>query len=106
MKRAADQVTFYGAAGGQARLWQGGSQVEAPVIQFDQRQRRLMARGAGQGAAMAVPAVLGRGEAARCGAGSGGAVRVTRPELNYSDEARKAEFSCGGEGGKDAWTLS
>src|SRR6266851_3344188 len=95
MKRAADQVTFYGAAGGQARLWQGGSQVEAPVILFDQKQRRLMARGAGQGAAMAVHAVLVRGEAARSGAGKAGAVRVTSRELNYSDEARKAEFSGG-----------
>src|SRR5258708_9757681 len=57
-----------------------------------------MARGAGQGAAMAVHAVLVRGEAARSGAGKAGAVRVTSRELNYSDEARKAEFSGGVQG--------
>ena len=27
-----------------ARLWQGASQVEAPVIQFDQKEKRLVAR--------------------------------------------------------------
>jgi lipopolysaccharide export system protein LptA len=50
------------------RLWQGGSQVEAPVLEFNQKQRRLVARGDGTGAAMAVHTVLvsagaaGRGE--------------------------------------------
>src|SRR5260370_17190044 len=44
---------------------------------------------------MGVDAVLVRGEAARSGAGKAGAVRVTSRELNYSDEARRAEFSGG-----------
>jgi lipopolysaccharide export system protein LptA len=102
LKRAEDQAIFYGGAGRPARLWQGGSQVEAPVLQFEQRQRRLVARGEGQGSPMAVHTVLvGRGSgkagAAKAGAGNGGAVRVASRELIYSDESRKAEFSGGVE---------
>src|SRR5258707_8182184 len=51
-------ATSGGAAGSPARLWQGASQVEAPVLQFEQKQRRLLAHGEGQGAPMAVHAVL------------------------------------------------
>ena len=102
LKRAEDQAIFYGGAGRPARLWQGGSQVEAPVLQFEQRQRRLVARGEGQGSPMAVHTVLvGRGSgkagAGKAGAGNGGAVRVASRELIYSDESRKAEFSGGVE---------
>ncbi|RSL15849.1 lipopolysaccharide export system protein LptA [Edaphobacter aggregans] len=114
-KRAADTAIFYGEAGRAARLWQGGSQVEAPVLQFEQKERRLVARGAGQGAPMAVHAVFvnsGAGKvdssnSAKAGGTSGGkigvgkevgraqVVRVASRELIYSDEARKAEFSGG-----------
>jgi lipopolysaccharide export system protein LptA len=101
MKRAADQTIFYGEAGRPARLWQGGSQVEAPVLQFEQKQRRLVARGEGQGSPMAVHTVLvGRGAGTGAGkpdAGKSGAVRVASRELVYSDEARRAEFSGGVE---------
>ncbi len=47
-----------------ARMWQsgapgeGGSQVEAPVLIFEQAQKRLTAHGAGGGAPMAVHTVL------------------------------------------------
>jgi lipopolysaccharide export system protein LptA len=100
LKRAADQTIFYGGAGKMARLWQGGSQVEAPVLQFEQKQRRLTARGEGQGSPMAVHTVLvgnssGKAEAGKADTGRGGAARVTSRELVYSDEARKAEFSGG-----------
>src|ERR1700722_17637241 len=100
LKRAADQTIFYGGAGRLARLWQGGSQVEAPVLQFEQKQRRLVARGEGQGSPMAVHTVLvghgsGKAGAGKSGAGNGGAVRVASRELVYSDEARRAEFSGG-----------
>ena len=100
LKRAADQTIFYGGAGRPARLWQGGSQVEAPVLQFEQKQRRLVARGEGQGSPMAVHTVLvghgsGKAGAGKAGAGNGGAVRVASRDLVYSDEARRAEFSGG-----------
>jgi len=102
LKRAADQAIFYGVAGRPARLWQGGSQVEAPVLQFEQKQRRLVARGEGQGASMAVHTVLvghgsGKAGVGKPDAGKSGAVRVASRELVYSDEARKAEFSGGVE---------
>ncbi len=100
LKRAADQAIFYGGGGRPARLWQGGSQVEAPVLQFEQRQRRLTAHGEGQGSPMAVHTVLvghgsGKGAVGKADAGKGGAVRVASRELVYSDEARRAEFSGG-----------
>lgn len=111
-KRAADMAIFYGEAGRAARLWQGGSQVEAPVLQFEQKERRLVAHGAGQGAPMAVHAVFvnsGAGKvdsssSSKTSAGKVGVgkevgraqvVRVASRELIYSDEERKAEFSGG-----------
>ncbi len=108
-KRAADLAIFYGETGRRARLWQGGSQVEAPVLEFEQKARRLVAHGAGQGAPMAVHAVFvnsaaGKGDSSKASGGKTGVspevgraqvVRVTSRELTYSDEARRAEFSGG-----------
>lgn len=108
------QITiFHGGAGRPARLWQGASQVDAPVLQFEQKQRRLLAHGEGQGAPMAVHTVLvGAGASSSAGkadarktqdatgriAGGGGktdVVRVVSRDLVYSDMARTAEFSGG-----------
>ncbi len=110
-KRAADLAIFYGEAGRAARLWQGGSQVEAPVLQFEQKARRLVARGAGQGAPMAVHSVFVNSGAGKTDsdsskasggkvgvgqeAGRAQVVRVASRELTYSDEARRAEFTGG-----------
>jgi lipopolysaccharide export system protein LptA len=58
LKHDSQTATFHGVAGKPARLWQGASQVDAPVLQFEQRQKRLLARGEGQGAPMAVRTVL------------------------------------------------
>ncbi|MCU1319485.1 MAG: OstA family protein [Edaphobacter sp.] len=97
LKRAADLAIFYGGVGRPARLWQGGSQVEAPVLQFEQKQRRLVARGEGQGLVHVVMVNNGSGkaEAGKASGGRTGAVRVTSRELIYSDEARRAEFGGG-----------
>jgi lipopolysaccharide export system protein LptA len=114
LKHASQIATFHGGAGAPARLWQGASQVDAPVLQFEEKERRLLARGEGQGAPMAVHTVLVRGgssepsakpDVARTKAGPGkliaGAkadvVRVASRELVYSDEAMKAEFTGGVE---------
>jgi lipopolysaccharide export system protein LptA len=104
---------FHGMAGKPARLWQGASQVDAPVLQFEQKQKRLRAYGEGQGAPMAVHTVLVSAgsspasvkvDVAKPGTAAGkvaGAdrktdvIRVASRELTYSDEARKAEFTGG-----------
>jgi lipopolysaccharide export system protein LptA len=124
MKHDSQVAIFYGAPGQRARLWQGASQVDAPVLQFEQKQRRLLAHGEGQGAAMAVHTVLvGNGDG-QPGTGKGGTgsntalknapgknmvgkgapgggktevVRVESRQLIYSDEERKAEFTGGVE---------
>jgi lipopolysaccharide export system protein LptA len=100
-----DTAFFYGVAGRPARLWQGGSQVQAPVLKFEEGVKRLTANGPGAG--MVVHTVL----VASGGAGkaSGGAkketagiqpkgpavVRVASHELVYSDGLREAVFSGG-----------
>jgi lipopolysaccharide export system protein LptA len=113
LKHDSQIAIFHGVAGRPARLWQGASQVDAPVIQFEQKQRRLLAHGEGQGAPMAVHTVLvsagsptpADGAAAMSVAAPGKAasgnrtdvVRVASRELIYSDEARKADFTGGVE---------
>jgi lipopolysaccharide export system protein LptA len=112
LKHDSQIATFHGTAGSPARLWQGASQVEASVLQFEQKQRRLLAHAEGHGAPMAVHTVLVSGgssgsspkaEVARTkaapgkliGGGKTDVVRVASRELVYSDEARKAEFTGG-----------
>jgi lipopolysaccharide export system protein LptA len=108
LKHDSQIAIFHGVAGKPARLWQGASQVDAPVLQFEQKQRRLWAHGEGAGTPMAVHTVLvgGRGSASAGKAEAGktaGAVsktdvvRVSSRELVYSDETRKAEFTGGVE---------
>ncbi len=106
MKHDSQVAKFYGVPGKPARLWQGASQVDAPVLEFEQKQRRLLAHGEGQGAPMAVHTVLVGGGAptktngSKVGKPGGGAgktdvVRVMSRELVYSDEARRADFTGG-----------
>jgi len=116
LKHDSQIATFHGAAPSPARLWQGASQVEAPVLQFEQKQRRLLAHGEGQGVPMAVHSVLVNGGSFGTSAKADGSrpkaaptkasgkliaggkvdvVRVASRELVYSDEARKAEFTGG-----------
>jgi lipopolysaccharide export system protein LptA len=124
LKHDSQITTFHGETGRPARLWQGASQVEAPVIQFDRGQKRLLARGEGQGAPMAVHTVLVRSgqsgadakvDSAKTdgtktdgakqvgstgkvpGLGKSGVMRVVSRELIYSDAAKKAEFTGGVE---------
>jgi lipopolysaccharide export system protein LptA len=105
MKHDSQVAKFYGVTGKQARLWQGASQVDAPVLEFEQKQRRLLAHGEGQGSAMAVHTVLvGGGTSAKVGdskvgkpvgGGKTEVVRILSRELVYSDEARRADFTGG-----------
>jgi lipopolysaccharide export system protein LptA len=114
LKHDSEVAVFHGVPGKPARLWQGTSQVDAPVLEFDRKQKRLLAHGEGQGAPMAVHAVMVKTPSVRSAAkqdavksdgiakkvAKGGTtgtdvIRVTSRELTYSDEARKAEFSGG-----------
>jgi lipopolysaccharide export system protein LptA len=109
LKHDSQVATFYGVAGRPARLWQAGSQVEAPVLEFEQKQRRLLAHGESQGAAMVVHTALvssggtAKGDVGKAPAGksrvAGGGktdvVRVASRELVYSDETRRADFTGG-----------
>jgi lipopolysaccharide export system protein LptA len=105
VKKASDTAIFYGAGGKQARLWQGSSQIEAPVLQFERKQGRLIARGDGGGAPMAVHTVLTSAGSAG-GDGTAGlskeslarraaVVRIGSREMVYSNESRIAQFTGG-----------
>ena len=98
-----DKAFFYGTPGKMARLWQGGSQVEAPVLEFESAARRLTANGPG---VLPVHVVLvgsaaepraGGVSAARPGqrAGAPSVVRVQSQEMVYTDGLREAEFRGG-----------
>ena len=74
LERATDVATFYGKP---VRLWQGASQVQAPVIELSRAQKRLIARGeastgwSAAGEVAQVRTVLMR-RSAEGGAGTGG----------------------------------
>jgi lipopolysaccharide export system protein LptA len=114
LKHDSGIAIFHGVPGKPARLWQGTSQVDAPVLEFDRKQRRLVARGEGQGAPMVVHVVMVKTPSiqpaakpdaaktegiakkmAKTGTTGTDVIRVASRELIYSDEARKAEFTGG-----------
>ena len=114
----AGRATFYGrAAGGGAalaRMWQagtggqGGSQIEAPVLVFEQEQKRLTARAETPGTPDTVHAALAdtsagkaTGQPVKAGAKDAakpvrqGVARITSSLMVYSDLRRQAEFTGG-----------
>jgi lipopolysaccharide export system protein LptA len=102
LKHTSEVVTFYGGTGRPARLWQDGSQVEAPVIELEKDQRRLRAHGEGSGALGAVHTVMvsrpaGKAEmgVAKTATKRPEVVRIISREMTYSDEAREADFTGG-----------
>lgn len=97
------RLIFYGGAARPARLWQGASQVEAPVLELDQQERTLTAHGdaAGTGAP-SVHAVLVStaktassvpSNASRAGSSPSSVVRLASRTMVYLDQARRVEFS-------------
>ncbi len=114
--KATGITDFFAGDGAEAKMWQGGSQVEAPVLEFDRGKKTIEGLDP-SGAGGVVRAVLvdagakGEGGAshasdarpldkARAGdkapaPGSGlprGPVRVTSREMIYKDAAREVEF--------------
>lgn len=104
--RAGKLAEFVGTDAAPARLWQGGSQVQAADLLFDGEKRTLAARP--QAPSALVRAVfasessgMGPRSAAK-GSAAGPAskkvatiVHVVSPRLDYSDAARQAVFSGG-----------
>lgn len=88
---------FFATPGGNARMWQGGSSVEAPMLEFDRTKKTVAARGTAAGSGQIVKTVLVEepkpgAKPARQG---NGPVRVMSREMLYSDATRQVEFRGG-----------
>jgi lipopolysaccharide export system protein LptA len=104
---------FFAAPGGRVRLWQAGSQVEAPLLELDRTTRTLVASSVGPGAEVRTilegnqqPGSEGQGKIspaprrnmasggkARAGAaGPSGPIRIVSHEMTYLDQAREIDF--------------
>ena len=70
---------------GGSRLWQGGNIIQAPVIEFDRKQRTLDAQGQGNGRVSTVFVQADKN-------GKQVPVEVTADHLHYDDAVRKAVF--------------
>jgi len=108
--KATGFAEFFGDANAKARMWQGTSQVEAPVLDFYRNDKRLIAHGEPGSDAADVRAVLVSADSGRKGdakakdakakdakktPGSGGPVRIMSREMVYTDSARTVEFKGG-----------
>jgi lipopolysaccharide export system protein LptA len=120
----AGRATFYGSAvsggAGLARMWQpgtgdkGGSQIEAPVLVFEQEQKRLIARAETPGTPDTVRTVLADTASAKPSPAKPasaapatpaskdsmkplrqGVARITSSMMVYSDIDRRADFTGG-----------
>jgi lipopolysaccharide export system protein LptA len=93
LKKSNDTAIFYGAAH-PARLWEGASQIEAPVLQFDRARQRLIARGTRSATGAAVQTVLvSTGDRTRHREPA--VIRITSQEMDYSNEKHTADFTGG-----------
>ncbi len=113
LNHQAGRATFHGGAGvrsSPARLWQSGSsgqpgsQIEAPVLIFEQQEKRLTARAEKPQTAGEVHAVLTSGNPANAEVRTGSVlkqnspaspVRIISSQMVYSDLRRQAEFTGG-----------
>ncbi len=82
---------FTAAPGAKARMWQGGSQVEAPVLDFDRTKKVVVAHGTGFDAD-AVRTIL-VSEPAKPGTKPQPPVRIVSERLTYTDALRQAVFT-------------
>jgi len=106
--KATGITQFFSGPGGDARMWQGGSQVEAPVLDLDRTKKTLLAHGAGAGWGAAqgpvVKTVLVDASEPKAGAATApkagtaqkqqgnGPVRVLSREMLYTDSTRQVLF--------------
>ena len=104
LDHATDLTTFYGKAGGEARLWQGNDSVSAPVLELSRAHGTLSAHGSGS-----APAVYAVFTSSQTNAKpdtktqtAPSVVRVQSRTLFYAENDHKAVFS----GGVVAQTIS
>lgn len=88
--KATGITEFFAASGGSARMWQGGSTVEAPVLDFDRAKKMLVARGASGSNGPVVRTVLV--EEPKAGKQASAPVRVLSREMVYTDATREVGF--------------
>jgi lipopolysaccharide export system protein LptA len=90
---------FFGSGQDLARMWQGTSQVQAPVLDFYRTEKKLIAHGDAGSDAPMVRAVLvsastaGPAATAKKTPGSSGTTHIVSKELVYTDSARTVEFT-------------
>ena len=92
--KGAGLAEFFGDAEAKARMWQGASQVEAPVIDLYRNEKKMVARGDAGSDAAAVRAVL-IGASTDAKKKANGPMRVMSREMTYLDSARTVEFTGG-----------
>jgi lipopolysaccharide export system protein LptA len=90
--KATGVTEFFGGTGGDAKLWQGGSQVTAPVLYFDRTKRTVFAHGANGSSAQPVKTVLVDNNPPKPGAKQQAPVRVLSREMTYTDATREVVF--------------
>jgi lipopolysaccharide export system protein LptA len=96
--KASGFAEFFGNAKANARMWQGSSQVEAPVLEFYQKEKRLEAHGEPGSDVPAVRTVLANAGGSPVGSGTAkqansGPVRILSREMVYTDSARTVVFT-------------
>ena len=88
---------FFGgpSLGGRAKMWQGGSQVEAPLLEFHRTERTFTARDehGAQGAVHTVLMDTGRSDGKPQARPPDTPVRVISREMTYNDAKRQVSFA-------------
>jgi lipopolysaccharide export system protein LptA len=98
--KASGLAEFFGSGEELARMWQGTSQVEAPVLDFYRTEKKLVAHGDAGSDMPMVRVVLvsasgygGAAGAVRKSHGSSGTTHIVSKELVYTDSAKTVELS-------------
>ncbi len=90
--KATGITEFFAGAGGDAKMWQGGSQVTAPVLDFDRTKRTVFAHGANGSQVQVVRTVLVDNNPVKPGAKQQAPVRVLSRDMTYTDSTREVVF--------------
>jgi lipopolysaccharide export system protein LptA len=93
-RKATNFAEFFGDAAAKARMWQGASQLEAPVLDFYRKEKRVVAKGnPGSDAAEVLAVLVGSAKPGQVQKRQSGPARVVSREMVYSDAARTVTFT-------------